>query len=247
MAQGRAQRGRHTLRAHSTGAQGRLETRLEAGDGGTGSKGYRDWRTERTQNVRRPRGDPLRSQETWAPRVPGRAHPSRPPLAPSVCGAAHKMHNRLETRKPTTYLVGTCRAAPRLPRAPELARRLPRPPFPRSRIWASGTSSLRAEDPLGAQIGRLGPRRPASLGRAAAGANGPGPISTLCAAAAARPATPAQPAGSGARAWGSPLETPPGPHSSAPAGCRPGRTACSPAGPGFLARLRPKPGKHGQR
>lgn len=153
-----------------------------------------------------PTGRPLRPQETWAPRVPGERPPlPGHPIAPSACGPAHKMYNYLETLKPTTYLPGRdplscpeisegCGAGAAPPAPPAAA--VPQGPA----LWASGTSSLRADDPPGAQIGLPGSRRPAGLGRAAAGADEPGPNLPLCAAAAAaRPLRPSP------RALGLPL------------------------------------------
>lgn len=123
---------------------------------------------------------PAAPRGNLSPRSPGKRPPlPSHPIAPSACGAAHKIYNCLETRKPTTYLVGKRRAAPSLPRAAGralLLLHLPGPPFSRSRLWASETSSLRADDPPGARIGH----RSLAVPRASAG---PGPIQPPCAAA----------------------------------------------------------------
>ncbi|XP_059010436.1 uncharacterized protein LOC131819394 [Mustela lutreola] len=143
-----------------------------------------------------------------------------------------------KTRKRTTYHVGTRRAAPRLPRTPGrglLLLHLPGPPFPRSRLWAHGQTLFRSTTFPGPESVSKGlPVPRAQTGRARAEP----PCSV--AAATARPLRPSP------RAPGLELESPrsslrpacaePRPHSPVPAGCRRDRTACSPVGPGTLAR-----------
>lgn len=165
-------------------------------------------------------------------------------LAPKIYSFSADLGKTGRTVKVEADPVGTRRAAPRLRRTPGrgwLLLRAPGLPFPVSRLWAYGTNSLRADDPPGPRFGLQGPRRPAEADEPGRGLAALRPRR--------RPAPPAQPAGSGARARGSPLEPPRGPVLAQPHArwVPAGWTGCSPSDTGTLARRRPKPGNHGER